>query len=51
MVASEGLSQDFVVRANLLSLDARIQAKDVIGKMVTIELDRQDGRPTSSAGR
>lgn len=43
LVASEGLSQDFRFMVNLLSLDARIAAKDLIGKLVTVELDRNDG--------
>ncbi|ALN58677.1 type VI secretion system Vgr family protein [Lysobacter enzymogenes] len=41
--AFEGVSQDFRFDLRLLSKDARIAAKDVIGKMVTVELDRGGG--------
>lgn len=41
--AEEGLSRDFRYTAELLSRDARIASKDMIGKMVTIELARKDG--------
>ena len=41
--AYEGLSRDFHYVIDVLSEDASIQLKDTIGKMVTIELVRDDG--------
>ena len=41
--ASEGLSRDFEYRVEVLSDDARLQLKHVQGRMVTIELVREDG--------
>lgn len=43
--ATEGLSQDFRFVVRLLSHDARIPTKDLIGKMATVELVRDDGSP------
>ncbi|MEY4564722.1 MAG: hypothetical protein RLZZ618_3999, partial [Pseudomonadota bacterium] len=41
--ASEGLSRDFEYTVEALSSDANIALKDVQGKMVTIELEREEG--------
>lgn len=41
--ASESLSSDFHFRVSVISDDASISLKDVLGKMVTVELAREDG--------
>ena len=41
--ASEGLSRDFHFTVEVLSSDAKIALKDMMGKMVTLELVREDG--------
>lgn len=41
--ADEALSQDFEYRVTLLSDDALIEAKSLLGKMVTVEQVRADG--------
>lgn len=41
--ASEGLSRDFRYTVEVLSDDPRIPLKDVLGKMVTLELNHDDG--------
>lgn len=41
--ATEGLSTDFRYEVELLSNQARIALKDVEGRMVTLELSREDG--------
>lgn len=42
LIASEGLSRDFHFEVELLSDNARIELKDMQGKMVTLELLRND---------
>lgn len=41
--AHEGLSRDFHYSVEILSDDPKIALKDVMGKMVTVELVRDDG--------
>jgi type VI secretion system secreted protein VgrG len=43
LVAHEGLSRDFRFEVGVLSDDARIPLKKILGKMVTISLVREDG--------
>ncbi|WP_022974468.1 type VI secretion system Vgr family protein, partial [Xanthomonas maliensis] len=43
--ADEALSRDFAFTVTLLSDDAAIAAKTLIGKLVTLELVRQDAEP------
>ena len=43
--AREALSEDFVFTLELISDDANIELKDVIGKQVTVELERASGAP------
>ncbi|QDI04830.1 type VI secretion system tip protein VgrG [Xanthomonas cerealis pv. cerealis] len=45
LVADEAVSRDFEYTLTLLSEDAAIPAKSLIGKMATIELVRRDGGP------
>ncbi|MDM7553622.1 type VI secretion system tip protein TssI/VgrG [Xanthomonas fragariae] len=45
LVADEALSRDFEYTLTLISEDAAIPAKSLIGKMATIELVRRDGGP------
>ena len=41
--ADEGLSRDFEYTVDVLSLNPAIPLKEVMGKMVTVELQREDG--------
>jgi len=43
LVAREGLSRDFHFKVEVLSDDARIRLKKMMGKMITISLVREDG--------
>jgi type VI secretion system secreted protein VgrG len=43
LVADEGLSRDFRFEVDVLSDDARIPLKKMMGKMVTVSLVREDG--------
>ena len=43
--ATEALSTDFAFTLELLSDDAMIELKDVMGKMITVELERASGEP------
>ena len=43
--ASEGLSKDFVFTLEVINDDGYIQAKRVLGKLVTVELERSTGEP------
>lgn len=43
LVAQEYISRDFEFKVEVISDDARIPLKDVIGKMVTVSLVREDG--------
>ena len=42
---TESLSSDFTYTLELISDDARVELKDVMGKMVTVELKRASGGP------
>ena len=43
--ASEVLSKDFVFTLEVINDDAYIQAKRILGKLVTVELERASGAP------